>query len=431
MCKHKICRALVFWSVLWLIIAGTVTASVTVSWWHVWDGSRIPLVEHMIEDFEAKHPGIKVESIVISQGGMNERYLQAIAGGAPPDVIMINAQGLKSLADKGALIPLDNLITRDPEGLVPEDIFYPAEVNLHRWEGKQFGLPGATAGVRSLLWCNADMFADAGLPAQPPVTWQELAGCAEKLHEVDSDGTVTRIGFVPFWRGFLDWLYSNNGRFLTDDGKKLIFESPEGVEALTWIVDYVEKFGGFNVLQSALSGGGIRAAFYNGQLAIYWDGVWMFYQLKTEAPHIDYFVSRFPYNAANPDARPVEPVGAAFGWSYAIPKGAKHVEEAWEWIKYITYKEGNRYFFTQQSRSSPARATNSDPSFATNPYWLLVGAILSEGVVVPVLPISSQLYGELNSRVEKTLRGELSPKVALAEARRVGQAILDEFWSAR
>ena len=36
---------------------------------------------------------------------------------------------------------------------------------------------------------------------------------------------------------FVAWLYTNNGKYASDDGRTLLFNSPEGVETLEWMIN--------------------------------------------------------------------------------------------------------------------------------------------------------------------------------------------------
>ena len=74
-------------TLLLLGAASVAFAQTQITFWHVWDGARLPIIEQIVANFEAKNPGIKVQAELVSQQGLMEKYLTAIAGGAPPDVI--------------------------------------------------------------------------------------------------------------------------------------------------------------------------------------------------------------------------------------------------------------------------------------------------------------------------------------------------------
>ncbi|MGI6610116.1 MAG: extracellular solute-binding protein [Limnochordia bacterium] len=416
-----------------LVALAVRSPAATVTWWHVWGEARNPLVEHMITNFEKENPRTKVEHLVIPQAGMYEKYLQAIAGGSPPDVIMISRTMMPSFAEQGALLPLDNLAARD--NLVLEDIFYPGEVAISRFLGKTWALPGATAGGHSVLWWDKDLLDLGGLDSSKgPVTWREYRAFGKKLTVETSDGRIRRLGALPDGPGFPQWLYTNGGRLLSDDGRRVACNSAEGVETLEWLQGWVNEIGGYNRItdwsSTYVPGRPRYEKWWAGSLAMVIDGVWLFFQNSEQAPHVDYGVGLMPYNDTNSQAESANILDGTYGWSYAIPTGAKNTEGAWMWIKYITYGDGNRSFFTSQMRPSAARRVNQDPLFRKdNPYWGIVGQVLAGGIPVTLTPKSSQVLSILNSSTASAIQGKQAARPALEDGARRAQAILDEWWS--
>ena len=54
---------------------------------------------------------------------------------------------------------------------------------------------------------------------------------------IDVIGRGGRQHHRPAMREFVSWLYTNNGRYASDDGRTLLFNSPEGVETLEWMIN--------------------------------------------------------------------------------------------------------------------------------------------------------------------------------------------------
>ncbi len=420
-----------------VVAESPVGAATTVAFWHVWQSPRQELVQKAAARFAEKNPQFKVEETLIDQTGMTERYLLAIAGGSPPDVMMVTKSDLVSMAAQGAVISLDAFIVRD--GLDLKRVFYPGEVALDRFDNKTWGLPATTCGGHSLLWWNRQMLNEAGLDAERgPRTWSDLKAYAKVLTRSDAAGNITRIGLSPPWsvRGILQLLYTNAGSFISDDARTLLFAQPEGVQAVDWLVELTETVGGRNAVTAwARAGQTGYSGWWAGRSAMVIAGSWLFFQTPNEAPHMadNYGVGAHPYNDANPRAKSVEVLDGASGcWSYAIPKGAKNPEGAWEWIKYMTFGDGNRFFFQEQIRPSAARAVTSDPFFRQkNRYWPVVIEVLSSGVPIPLLPVTPKLYAELNQARAEVQAGRQAPGPALAQAAERAQAILNEWWSTR
>jgi ABC-type glycerol-3-phosphate transport system substrate-binding protein len=414
---------------------------------NVWGGSRIPLMDALIADFEALYPDIDIQSELIAQAGMNERYLTSIASGTPDDVIMMNRSELPYYASQNALTPLDDFLKRD--GINLEETYYASEIPLSQWDGVTYALPNTTAAGFALLFYNKTMLAAAGFdPEKPPKTWQELAEMNQALLR-EENGDLVQVGFSPSGLAnefYTLWLGANNGRLLSEDLKSVMLNTPEAKGTLQWLVSQYEQLGGIERLGKFFeyvdpSGGGInrydrisnqsgRVAFYNQKQAFQFEGVWGFFSVDNDPPvPLNYGVTTVPYNAANPDASSTVLVDG--GWAYAIPKGAKNVAAAWEWVKYTCAGEGSRTFFqAQNGRPTPIISVNTDPWYAeNNPHWATVVADLENSTYSPPLPVSGEIKKAINDALEPVLYRERSVDEALRIAQQDAQRILDEYWA--
>ena len=433
-------RASLFIVVLGLLIAAPTMAqdTVTVTFWHVWGGPRLEMIEEIIANFEAENPGIEIEHTLIDQAGMAERYLTAIAGGDPPDVIMVHSGNFfPAFANRGVLMDLTPYIEQD--GLNLEDIFAQSDLQSYLWDGTPYGLPLATGAGAWNFFYDVDAFEAAGLdPNVPPTTWQELEEYAAALTIKDGD-EFAQIGFSPASitnYPFKEWLMLNNGDLISEDGRTILFNSPEGVETLEWLVGFYDRlYGGFeNVIDLTgdpeSSGRNSRDIWYNDHLAMHVDGVWHLAQLQTSAPDKNVQAALMPYNGENPDAT-VRNAGG-IGWAYSIPKGAAHPDEAWEWLKYTTAGEGNHDFFLMQGRPTPVVEYNDDPAFAeTNPYWDVFIENLNLSEYVVNTPVQAEINDIIQQMTDEALFGNMTPAEAIEWGATESQKILDEYWASQ
>lgn len=424
-----------------LLLSAPVAAQepVTIDFWHVWGGPRIPMVEQLIADFEAMHPEINIEHTLIDQSGMAERYLTAIAGGDPPDVIMVHGgRFFPAFAERNALMDLTPYIEQD--GLVLEDIYFQSDVEGFLWNGVPYGMPLTTTGGAWNFFYDVDAFEAAGLdPDSPPTTWAELEEYAAALTIPNDAGGFDQIGFNPVGvenNPFVEWLTLNNGKTISDDGRTILFNSPEGVETMEWLVGFYDRlYGGFeNVIDLAgepgTNGRNAKEVWYNGQVAMHVDGVWHLAQLEANAPDKNVRASLMPYNADNPDATVANL--AIGGWAYSIPVGASNPDEAWEWMKYITIGEGNHNFHLAQLRPSPVIEHNADPAFAEqNPYWAAFIGNLEATVGRTASPVQAEIDRIIFQMTDEALFGNMSPAEAIEWGATEAQAVLDDYWASQ
>jgi len=404
-----------------------------VEFWHVWGGDREPLINQVIADFQAAVPGVAVKGTLLSQEGMQEKYLTAIAGGSPPDVIQLATRDLPNFASRGALRGVEDLLQRD--ALVPEEIFYPSEVQVSRYQGQMYGLPLTPGAANYLVFWNKAHFREAGLdPERGPTTWAELDEFSAALTR-GANGDFERLGCLyngsltprPTW--FLGWAYCNAGNFYSEDGRQVLFDEPRNVETLAWMVDSLDRlYGGWEQVRSYLAGGAGgegNTAFFQGQISIHLQGVYHFLQLSVEAPDLEFGVSLPPSNAANPDAASTQYNDG--NWNYVIPRGAKNVDGAWELIKYTCMGQGQADFFKAQGRPSVVPAFNEDPAYqAANPHWPVVQRMLETSRAAPVTEVYAEDMSILSQYVEEALLKRRAPEEALRLAREEAQRIHDD-----
>ena len=407
-------------------------AGAAVKFWHVWGGDRQPLIEKVIADFQARTPNVKVEHTVLSQQGLQEKSLTAIAGGEPPDVLMLSTRDLPNFASHSALRGVDDLIQRDKLDL--KSTFYPGEVQTSTYQGKLYGLPLTAGGAGSLVFWNKAHFREVGLdPDKAPRTWAEFADASGKLTKV-AGGNVERVGSL-YWisdnNWHKQWAYSNAASLYSEDGMKVMFDSRESVEALKYMLDNLERdAGGYERVRSFATQPGPGGAegnqsFFQGKLSMHLNGVFHFLQLEKEAPTLEYGVGVFPFNDQNPAAKPVQNVDGV--WNYIIPKGARSVDGAWELIKYTTAGQGQADFFKAQGRPSVVPKYNEDPEYTkANKFWPVVQDALKQTRALPVTPVYAEDMKILAQYTEEALLKKRSAEEALHMATLEAQKVHDE-----
>mgnify|MGYP000053032573 FL=1 len=311
--------------------------------------------QDVIGEFERRNPGIKVLAGLSASRNMVEdpqRLLCAIAGGDPPDLVIFDRYAVAEWAARGAFRPLDDFIARDrgkPDGIKPDD-YFAACWDEATWEGRVFAIPTGTDN--RALYYNKDLLRAAGLvgpdgEARPPRTWDELEDYALKLSEFtrDASGAITgirRIGFIPnygnAWFYFYSWL--NDGELLSPDGRRCTLASPENVEAMQYVTDLYDKLGGARLVyafQSSFQGAELDP-FLTGRVAMKIDGNWVLGGIGFFRRELNFGVAPAPMPRRRLEAgKPY--ISWAGGWSWVIPKGARHPEEAWRLIKWLASEE--------------------------------------------------------------------------------------------
>ena len=410
--------------------------AVTIDFWNWWDVGRQPLMDSIIAGFQEEFPNVTVNNVPQTWDRRDEVVVTALAGGEPPEVLMVSRAEIVKFADSGAITPITQYV--EAAGIDPE-AYYPSEISSMWWEDELYALPMPTAGGEtSLYFYNTALFEEAGLdPESPPETWDELDAAAEALTKRTSDGALEVVGvnLSVSHLAFIAQLYTNNGTLLSDDLRTVTFNSEQGVETLQWLLDFVNKHHGgqqnFLDWQATIQTG--EDPFHQQRLAIQFQNVSQFFHIKNNVPDLPYSVHFRPYNSNNPDAASHGIAPVSFGWGYVIPTGLDPAveEAAFQFVKRITWdEEGACRFMLEQERPSPLISCNENPEYRElNPHWDKVLQALENDVALGIVPVQTEILSTLMDYVEMVGFEEMSPQEALDIAAEEAQGILDEYWS--
>jgi multiple sugar transport system permease protein len=440
----------------------------TITVWGIGLGPDSKGTEAKIREFERRNPGIKVRVLSMGAGGMSpQKLMTSIVGNVPPDVIHQDRFTISDWASRGAFMPLDDLITRDRDAkdpLVPkQEQYYPAPWQEAMWEGKVYAIP-TSADNRVLYWNRArfqEKAADlraAGLdPDRAPRTWNELLAYNKVLTEFGPNGELKKVGFLPNFGNA--WLYiyafQNNGQFMTPDGRNCTLAEGPNVEALQFMMEGYKQVGGYEKAVAFQSGfqGNENDPFILGQVAMKIDGDWILSGLSRYAPQLDFATAPPPV----PDDRFFKRgrfaeekdtfVTWMGGFSYAIPRGAKNVDAAWKFIKFVTSTEGwliegraqrewerrrGRVYVVRMLGNREANEAQfkelapADPRFR-NALRSHID-IAPYGRIRPATFVSQLLWDEHVRAIDTALFGKAPAKDALLTGQMVVQRELDTFY---
>lgn len=170
--------------------------------------------------------GIEVEVVPVPWDAIDEKLTTAVASGDGPDILQIGLSKLRTFADAGALLPLDDLLADYP-GLAAEN--FPAGV-----AGTSTAVGGETVSIpwvsdTRILFTRTDILAEAGIDA-PPTTWDELRAAAKTLA---ARGNGNYGYYIPQWDAPLpiEMTWSFGGDVIDAEGN-VDFNTPEFQEAV-------------------------------------------------------------------------------------------------------------------------------------------------------------------------------------------------------
>lgn len=430
-----------------LVVTGTPgprPEPVEIEFMNWWGGSREPLMDQVIWRFTNEYPHITVNNAVQPWDARAERAATSIASGNPPALVMVPRREVYKFAYEGLIIPIDDYV--EAAGLDLYEIFYAGEIESQMWGDKLWSFPMPTAGGNESFYVyNKELLADAGFdPESPPETWEEMAAVAEACLVADDVGIKVMGADVDQSVGsFATHLYSNNGAYISEDAREILFNSDEGVEALEWMVYLTNEINGgierVNDFWAADDDTSPDYPFYTDTIAILYEPPSIFGQLSAVDPEMyedpsKWGVALRPYNGDNPDAEHKGASGLSWAWGQVIPKGLEQgvQDAAYQFLEFLgTDPAGGCTFLYEQNRPSPVKACNENPGYyGENPYWDKVLEGFEHVVSVPITPVEAEVQDVLGLALEEAFYEVKTPKEALDEAAETCQGILDEFWSA-
>jgi multiple sugar transport system substrate-binding protein len=214
---------------------------IIVRFWHAMGGPLGEVLNSMIDEFNADHPDwfIKSESMG-SYDALKQKILASIVAHNQPDMAQAYEAWISTLLGGDTLVDLGEL---DPSFKNELDDFFPVFIKDSLYKDRLMSLPFNKSVP--VIYYNKDLFRRAGLdPENPPRTWEEFAAVARSLtRDVNGDGKPDLWGFefTDHATLFECLLIQNGGELFDEESRSMLFNSPEGVEALQYLVDLVRK----------------------------------------------------------------------------------------------------------------------------------------------------------------------------------------------
>ena len=306
-----------------------------VVFWHFWGGKDRPVVEAIVDRFNAAQSDYFVRAIAMPGNNLDLKFFLSVAGADPPDVINQDDPIVADWAHRGALVPLDELATSGEAAELGEWLF-PAARALAEYEGRLYALCNGL-DVRALYY-NADILDEFGL--EPPRTIAELDHVALVITPPDSAPPRSRYGYLPDPRRIWSWGIVFGGEFYDRAADEVTVDSPQVVAALDWMASYSRRYGADQVARFRKGDQALPGAAFpllEGRYAMIMDGQWRVAEIAAVQRAAKERGERTPrYGVAAlpspPDGR--QNAGWVNGNFFVVPRGARNPAGAWSFMKF-------------------------------------------------------------------------------------------------
>lgn len=344
--------------------------------------------------------GIDVE--VIPAQDLAQQLTQGFAGGSPPDVFYVDPVQVRQFAD--SLFPYGSQID-------DLDDFQPELVEAYTIDGEVFCVP-KDGGALALVINNASWEA-AGLTEDDyPTTWEELAAVSETLTTNDQAG----LAFNADRHIAGTFMLQAGGWFVNDDLTEATADTPENVEALTFMQDNLTN-GNFQFVTQLDAGWG-GEAFGTGKAAMTIEGPWIIGAMTNDYPDIDWTAVELPEGPAGQGTM-------AFSNCWGIAADSSDTDAAVQLVEHLVSAE-EQQAFAEAFGPTPSRVSLQEWWAEASPEAeaFTVGVDYSEAPVP--LPGLTSALDDFNSQLPELASGATTPEQILERLQTNEEAALAE-----
>ena len=322
-------------------------ASGSISFLVFGDPPEINAYRTLISSFKEAEPDIDVQLIEASdREDLLARLSTSLAGGAPPDLFLMNYRFYGQFAARGVLEPLESYA--DGSEAFELDDFYPQAVDAFRWDGEVTCLPQNISSL--VVYFNRDLFKRFGVP--PPrngMQWNEFVTRASQMTRgangqvvVGADPDMPRPNTSPaaiYGLGveasiirLAPFVWSNRGEIVDDEEKPTRFtlDSPEGRQAMDAFFQ-LRTLHGVVPTDQEVESEDDESRFANGRLAMLL-GSRRSTPTFRESAKFDWDIVSLPVFQ--------QPAGILHSDAYCMTKASDSKDAAWRFVEYALGPEG-------------------------------------------------------------------------------------------
>jgi multiple sugar transport system substrate-binding protein len=191
-------------------------------------------LKNLVAKFTQEHPKIHIRMVYVDNDYALQKVTVALQGGEQPDISYQYGTNMPQVAQASQVVNLTQIVKQPQYGWSD---FVPGERDVATVSGKVLGIPALVDNLAVVY--NKTLFAEHHLaPPGPDWTWSQLAADAKAITDPSkkifgltfpADGSETTV-----WE-YEAMLWEAGGHILNSGNTQAAFNSPSGVEALTWL----------------------------------------------------------------------------------------------------------------------------------------------------------------------------------------------------
>jgi ABC-type glycerol-3-phosphate transport system substrate-binding protein len=409
--SRRAARPLVVLAALVTTLASTATFAATEVRWSQWKTTEVgaKFMADLKAAFEKDNPDITLTLVDSPFQGFHDKAVVLYQAQKLADVLLVQVDWVAEFADLGMLEPLDAWIAKEPKEFM-ENI----PVTFHqKWRGKQYYLPIESGAVA--LFYNTDLLKAAGI-VSPPKTWAEYEAAAKKVTNPDKKiyATTATLQVEPPTNMTYDiypLILQAGGTIIDEKTNKAAFNSPEGVKAIEYYVNLVNR--DKVAVPGVLSNGEKekRANFAAGNVAMMFEGPWGVAIQKQLNPNLHYGIATLPAGVTTGTM--------VRGSLNTVTTQAQNKEAAWRFVKWLSGPVGIEMWAKGTGGFPARRDVAEQPWFKER---TLFGAFTQQMALPNAkspflgMPNAVQMNKIMTTEVQNVVQGKKNAKQALDDA---------------
>lgn len=355
---------------------------VTLNYWRAWDDTGD--FQEIINAYKTIHPNITINYRKLRYQEYEKELLNAWAEDRGPDIFSIRNTWVREYQTKIEPLPPEITIayqfTEKSLGIKEETIveikkektLTPTDLKNNFLDvvyqdavigGKIYGLPLSVDTL--VMFYNRDLLNNAGI-SLPPTDWRQFQSEVKKITLLARDNSIIQAGTalgagenILHAPDIISILMMQNGARMTDSSGDATFDQippsqsgsnyNPGVEAVRFYTDFALP--SREVYSWNLQMPSSRQAFAQGLVGFYFGySSDVEYIESGSKGKLNYGLNKIPQIEGNPE------INFANYWLETVSKKSKHIDEAWDFIQFMTQAEQVKKYLTATKRPTALRA---------------------------------------------------------------------------
>ena len=292
--------------------------------------------------YQELNPGVTVTAEPSWSWDIAKFTAESVAGAAS-DVVWMSDNYVTQFFTKGVVREVDSYLSKDRSFKMAD--YFDTVIEAFKFRNKQIGLP-LTFGAYVLHY-NKTLFERAGRKLPDDTwTWDTFLDAAKALTRPSTDGSFGQYGFETRMHenAYASWLWNNGGDLFSVDGTKVLFDKPESIEGMQYVVDLIHRHRvtvtpEFTQKQTGANPYGTNAFGATGSVAMTTQAIFMMqtYRQADSLRQMEWDIAPIP---KGPKGRTtVSPTAGLAMWS-----GTKAPDAAWGLMRFLATEESFKMF---------------------------------------------------------------------------------------